>query len=135
LFRSERLQATDPDWEFSDAEMMTAVGHLANYGYVRVLRTASGSRVILLAPDLLNNLAASFVLEARRNPKGLGALDEGRVLNGEYPFPELSGLGESDRQTLLDAATTLFLGHNTCFREPHETATYLIFPELINQKK
>ena len=41
----ERLQATDVDWEFSDAEMMTAVGHLANYGYVRVLRTASGSRV------------------------------------------------------------------------------------------
>ena len=42
---------------------------------------------ILLAPELLNNLAASFVLEARRNPKGLGALDEGRVLKGEYRSP------------------------------------------------
>ena len=35
-----RLQATDPDWEFSDTEMMTAVGHLANYGYVRVIQTS-----------------------------------------------------------------------------------------------
>jgi small GTP-binding protein len=130
-----RLRETDAAWEFGDEQMMAAVGHLARYGYVRVLRTSAGDERILLIPELLNNLAASFVLEARRNPKGLGALDEGRVLKGEYPFPELSGLDEHDRQTLLDAATTLFLEHNTCFREPHETMTFLIFPELINQKK
>ena len=130
-----RLQETDPNWTFSDEEMMTAVGHLANYGYVRVIRTSTGERFILLAPDLLNNLAASFVLEARRNPKGLGALDEGRILKGEYTFRELNGLGERDRHILLDAATTLFLEHNLCFRETHGPATYLIFPELINLKK
>ena len=123
-----RLQETDPDWTFSDAEMMTAVRHLANYGYVRVIRTSTGERLILLAPDLLNNLAASFVLEARRNPRGLGALEEGRLLKGEYPFPELNGLGEHDRQTLLDAATTLFLEHNLCFRETHGPETYSSSP-------
>ena len=130
-----RLQEWDPGWEFSDAEMMTAVGHLANHGYVRVLRTSTGERCILLAPDLLNNLAASFVLEARRNPKGLGSLDEGRVMNSAYPFPELGALDERGRQTLIDAAVTLFLEHNTCFRETYGQTTYLIFPELINQKK
>ena len=130
-----KLQATDPEWRFSDDEMMAAVANLANYGYVRVLRTSGSERCILLAPELLNNLAASIVLEARRNPRGLGALDEGRLLKGEYRFPELDGLDERDRQTLLDAATMLFLGHNTCFRETHEPDTYLIFPELINQKK
>ena len=67
-----RLQETDPGWEFGDEQMMTAVGHLANYGYVRVLVTSTGERRILLAPELLNNLASSFVLEARRSPKGLG---------------------------------------------------------------
>jgi GTPase SAR1 family protein/Tol biopolymer transport system component len=130
-----RLQETDPNWEFTDTEMMTAVGHLANYGYVRVIQTSDGQKRILLAPEMLNNLAASFVLEARRNPKGLGALDEGRLLKGEYPFPELAGLGETERQTLIDAAATLLLQHNTCFRETNESATYLIFPELINQKR
>jgi WD40 repeat protein/GTPase SAR1 family protein len=130
-----QLKETDPNWGFTDTEMMTAVGHLANYGYVRMIRTSDGQERILLAPEMLNNLAASFVLEARRNPKGLGALDEGRLLKGEFPFPELAGLGETDRQTLIDAAATLFLEHNTCFRETHESATYLIFPELINQKR
>ena len=129
------LQTVDPAWRFTDAEMMTAVGHLARHGYVRVLRTSASDERILLAPDLLNNLAASFVLEARRNPKGLGALDEARILNGEYQFPELSGWGEGDRQILLDAATALFLGRNLCFRESLGPVTYLIFPELINQKR
>jgi small GTP-binding protein len=131
----QQLQETDPDWPFTDSEMMAAVGNLANYGFVRVIRTSTTEERILLAPDLLNNLAASFVLEARRNPKGLGALEEGRVLKGDYAFPELAELSEDDRQTLIDATTTLFLGHNLCFRETHEPATYLIFPELINYKR
>ena len=34
-----RLEATDAGWRFSDAEMLTAVGHLEIYGYVNRLRT------------------------------------------------------------------------------------------------
>ena len=56
----------DAQWQFTDAEMLTAVGHLANHGYVKRLKTSQGEPRILLAPELLNNLAASFVLEARR---------------------------------------------------------------------
>lgn len=128
-----RLEAADPD--FTDDEMMTAVRHLSNHGYVQVLRTAAGEQAIFLAPELLNNLAASFILEARRNPKGLGALEEDRVLTGDYSFPELEGLSPQDRSTLLDAATVLFLEHNVCFRETHGDRSLLIFPELIQRKK
>jgi len=131
----ERLEALDKDWEFTDDEMMTAVGHLAKYGYVQILRTASGAQSVLLAPDLLNNLAASFVVEARRNPKGLGALDEALVLSGGYDFRELDKLDPKERDILLDAAMVLFLEHNICFRESLGRTTYLIFPELINLKK
>src|SRR5262249_49124290 len=63
----QRLEATDASWQFTDAEMLTAVGHLENYGYVKRLRTSKGETCILLSPELLNNLASSFVLEARRN--------------------------------------------------------------------
>ena len=117
--------------------MMTAVGHLANYGYVRVLRTSKGEERILLAPELLNNLAASFVLEARRNPKGLGSLEEKRLLAGGYSFRELEKLSEEERDILLDSAALLFLEHNVCFREtdPLGGQSYLVFPELINLKK
>jgi len=70
-----RLEATDAGWRFTDVEMLTAVGHLENYGYVKRLRTSNGEQRILLRPERLNNLASSFVLEARRNPKGLGSLE------------------------------------------------------------
>ena len=130
-----RLEATDAKWEFTDAEMMTAVRHLSTHGYVSVLRGQSGEETILLAPDLLTNLAASFVLEARRNPKGLGALEEARVLAGEYKFPELVGLSAEERDVLLGAADVLFIEHNLCFRETLGEQTFLIFPALINQKR
>lgn len=75
-----RLEQTDASWQFTNAEMITAVGHLENYGYVKKLTTSQGETRLLLAPELLNNLAASFVLEARRNEKALGALEERRLL-------------------------------------------------------
>jgi small GTP-binding protein len=133
----ERLEAIDSDWNFSDDEMLTAIGHLENYGYVKRLRTSKAEKRVLLTPELLNNLASSFVLEARRNPKGLGSLEEKRLLNGGYTFPELAKLTDAERDVLLDAATLLFLEHNVCFREtdPLRMEPYLVFPELINLKK
>ena len=132
-----RLEGTDPEWKFTDAEMLTAVGHLENYGYIKKLRTSRGEECVLLAPELLNNLASSFVLEARRNPKGLGSLDEKRLLSGDYSFSELTTLTEAECDVLLDAAALLFLEHNVCFREtdPLSMKSYLVFPELINLKK
>lgn len=132
-----RLQGSDSSWRFTDAEVLTAVGHLENYGYVKRLLTSKGEQRILLQPERLNNLASSFVLEARRNPKGLGALEEKRLLAGGYGFPELRDLQESDRDVLLDSAALLFLEHNVCFREtdPLRIEPYLVFPELINLKK
>jgi len=133
----QHLEATDSKWHFTNDEMLTAVGHLENYGYVKRLRTSKGERRILLEPERLNNLASSFVLEARRNPKGLGALEEKRLLSGGYDFPELKDLGDADRDVLLDSAALLFLEHNVCFREtdPLRMEPYLVFPELINLKK
>lgn len=130
-----QLQATDSDWNFSDDEMMTAVGHLATHGYVTVLQGSQGTKSILLEPDLLANLAASIVLEARRNQHGLGVLEESRLLAGEYNFPELRELDEDECEILLDAADVIFLEHNLCFRETFNRQTFLIFPSLINEKR
>ena len=133
----ERLVKSKKKWKFSDAEMMTAVGHLANHGYVTKLKTSQGESRILLSPELLNNLAASLVLEARRNVKGLGSLEEQKLLTGHYKFPELEHVAAAERDLLLDAAAVLFLKHNVCFREtdPNNMQTYLVFPELINLKR
>jgi len=121
--------------DFTDLEMKTAVGHLQTHGYVMILRSPAGDENVLLTPELLIKLASSFVLEARRNPKGLGALEEERVRRGEYSFPELASLEKLEQDILLDAAMNLFVKRNICLREISETQTLLVFPSLINQKR
>jgi len=130
-------------WTFTDAEMMTAVGHLETHGYVAILRSSAGEQHILLTPDLLASLAASIVLLADKNPRELGAVSETELLavsdvellQGKYPFDELKGLEKSEQQILLDAAILRFLQHNLCFRETLGNDTLLIFPGLIKQKR
>ncbi|MET0414549.1 MAG: GTP-binding protein, partial [Actinoplanes sp.] len=131
------LEAESGAGPFSDEEMLSAVGHLAHHGYVATLHTSAGDPRILLAPERLNNIASSIVLKARGNPRGLGSLEESRVVAGEYDFPELNGLRVDEREVLLDSAVAMFLQHNVCFREtdPLTSAVYLVFPELINLRK
>jgi WD40 repeat protein len=122
---------------FSDAELATAIDHLSKHGYVTRLTTSRGEPRVLLAPDVLNNLASSIVLEARRNPRGLGSLEEEPLLAGEYAFPELQDFAPEDRSVLLDSAVVMFLRHNLCFREtdPLSARGYLVFPGLINLRQ
>ena len=135
LVLREQLQATDRAWRFTDAEMMTAVGHLETHGYVAVLRSSAGEQYILLTPDLLVTLASSIVLLADKHPRELGAVSETELLQGKYPFEELIGLSPTENQILLEAAILRFLEHNICFRETLNDETLLIFPGLIKQKR
>lgn len=129
------LTATDPGWSFDVDEMMTATGHLENHGYVAVLTSSAGQQFILLLPTVLPDLASSIILQADKNPRGLGALSETVLLQGGYQFPELAGLGKSEQEVLLDAMVVRFLRHNVCFRETLGAETVLIFPGLIKQKR
>ena len=116
------------------AELDASVRDLQVHGFVHLLRAADGTRLVLLKPELLNNLASSLVLEARRNDRGLGALDEAAVFAGRYRFPELDGLRDEQRRVLAESAIVLFLEHNVCFREQLGDQVLLIFPELINER-
>ncbi|MCP4701058.1 MAG: GTP-binding protein [Gammaproteobacteria bacterium] len=129
------LLAKNPDWQFDDAEMMTAVKHLENHGYVAILRASSGVEAVLLAPELLADLASSIVLQADKHPRDLWALSETALLRGDYAFSELDGLETTEKEILLDAATERFLNHKLCFREILGAETLLIFPGLIKQKR
>ncbi len=129
-----QLQATDASWHFSDAEMLTAVGHLQNHGYVRILRRSSDEQSVLLTPELLINLAASYILKAQSNEKGLGALEEARALRNGYKFPEVENLSDVERDTLLNSVAELFLNRNICFRESVDGQTFFIFPSLILER-
>lgn len=120
---------------FTESEMITAVKHLENHGYIAILKQTTGDVIILLSPDVIVNLASSLVLEARRNSRGLGSLEEEVLLNNGYDFYELKKLSDTEQTILIDAATYLFIGHNICFREAYNEKTYLVFPSLINEKR
>jgi GTPase SAR1 family protein len=134
---AELRAALNQDWHrpaASENQVANAVDHLAVHGYVSRLTTSTGVSRILIDPALLNNIAASMVLEARRNPRGLGSLEETLLRNGGYKLPELDDISKADGDILLDAAIAKFLEHNICFREtdPLSRRSYLVFPELIN---
>ena len=131
----EQLQQTDKDWSFTDAEMMTAVGHLETHGYVAILHSSGGEQYVLLAPELLGTVASSIVLLADKNPRELGAVSETELLQGKHQLSELKGLPQGESQILLDAAILRFLQHNICFRETLENENLLVFPGLIKQKR
>jgi small GTP-binding protein len=131
----EKLLSVDNDWRFTEAEMMTALGHLETHGYIALLKSSAGDQHILLAPDLLVTLASSIILLADKSPRELGALSETILLQGGYPFDELTNLPPQESQVLLDAAVLRFLTHNICFRESLGEETLLVFPALIKQKR
>lgn len=131
----KQLQATDKDWKFTDDEMMTAVGHLANFGLITILKSSSGDGFILLVPELLPSVAASIFLHADKHPRELGSVNETQLLQGKYPIDEFKGLEEEEQQVLLNATVVRFLEHNLCFREKLSNDNLLIFPSLIKQKR
>ncbi|HLA42895.1 MAG TPA: toll/interleukin-1 receptor domain-containing protein, partial [Aggregatilineales bacterium] len=76
-----------------------------------------------------------MVLEARHNPRGLGALDEMKLMGNDYRFPEMVALAENEQNILREAATMLLVQHHLCFREVSDGRSLLIFPTLINQRR
>ena len=134
----DRLRSGPTPGDWTREEVRRACLHLERNGFVRLLTTSQGEERLLLDPTLVNNLAASFILEARRNPRGLGALEEDQLLAGGYRFPELEELPPEDRQYLVEAVVELFLQRRLsyrCFREMLGTTRLLVFPELMNLRK
>jgi GTPase SAR1 family protein len=131
----QRLEISDPKWRFSSDEMTRAIIHLGNHGYIAKLQNSDGKELILLVPDLLLNLAASMVLEARRHERGLGLLDELRLFSGGYRLPELSGFSVNRQAIMLDVIVSLCLQRTLCFRELVNDRSHLVFPSLINERR
>jgi GTPase SAR1 family protein len=133
VFQREVNKNTEKKLSLSNIE--SALHVLKAHGHVILLQDSRGKQWILLNPNLLVKLASSFVDEARRNTKGLGALQEEYLLQNKYPFPELQGVSSKDAKILVDATTLLFIERNLCFRETLNNQTFLVFPTLIQEKR
>ena len=118
--------------------MLTAVGHLENYGYVKRLRTSQGEQRILLAAGTAQQ--PGVVLRAGGAAESEGAGCAGGE-DGCWPaatrFPELEKLARSRARRAAGLRGLAVPGAHVCFREtdPLRMEPYLVFPELINLKK
>lgn len=129
-----QLQDTDPSWHPTEAEVLTALRHLENHGYVTIVHTSHGKEVILLAPERLVSLAASILLEVNRDPYQLGTISETQLMQGKYHFPEIADLEENQQRSLLDEVVNRFFEHKVCFRERLGTEMLLVFPGQIRSR-
>jgi small GTP-binding protein len=121
--------------DLTDRALTSVVQALARHGFVHLLRTPAGENRVLMRPELLNNVAASIVIEARRNPDGLGAVDEDHLVQGAVEIRELRDLPADVAHTLLDHAVARFLSRALCVRERWSGRSLLVFPELINLRR
>ena len=115
--------------------MMTAVGHLETHGYVAVLRSSAGEQHILLAPDLLVNLAASIMLQADKNPRELGAVSETELLQGKYPSMNSKGWTSTKRRSCSTPPSCAFCSTTFVSGRPWAATPCSFSPGLIKQKR
>ncbi len=130
-----RLQALAPSFTFKLDDLNAALQHLENHGYVKRLYDPARQPTILLYPERLIKLASAFVLQARAHRRGLGALEEAKLLAGGYDFEELQDLDPAEQKTLLTATASLLIERHVCLRGHSDHTPLLIFPTLIHQKR
>lgn len=124
--------------EITTAMLLKALPQFANYGYIRLLGASEAPARILIAPEIFDGLAASFVKQARQHPQGLGVLEEDRVLADDFHFPELRGLSDFNKKLMLREVVLGFLEKNLtlrCLREVVGEKSLLFFPELVSMKR
>lgn len=132
-----RLQAA-LSCSLTNDELLNSLGVLESYGYVRLLGNGSAKARVLLVPTLFDELAASFVGHARKNERGLGALDDDLVLTRRYDFKELNGLTDPQKDLLVQSVRVAFVEGRLavrCQRELVGTTRLLVFPELVTLKR
>jgi GTPase SAR1 family protein len=119
-------------------DLLEVARQLASYGYIRLIGVSEDERRVLLLPELFDQLAASFVSEARQHPQRLGVLEEESVLANEFDFRELRGLSEVNQKSLLRSVVLAFLERNLtlrCLREVVGQKSLLFFPDLVSLKR
>ncbi|GAA2722073.1 hypothetical protein CAE01nite_26810 [Cellulomonas aerilata] len=135
LLTFEQLRNTSlKDLEVTDAELRSAVRNLERSGLIAVVQATSGVEAVVLKPELLNNLAASIILTARRNERGLGAVEEDLLRENHWSFSELQDMSRDEQFLMVDAAIARFLHLNVCFRTTIGATSLLVFPDLINER-
>ncbi|HMG21347.1 MAG TPA: hypothetical protein VK607_08530, partial [Kofleriaceae bacterium] len=106
------------------------VEQLARQGMIADARMSDGSRMVILEVEQAERYAASLILAARDNPRGVPALELARVMSAETSLPRIAQgdrLPRDQELVILECVIDLLIKSGICFR----SGWLLIFPALF----
>jgi GTPase SAR1 family protein/predicted phosphodiesterase/uncharacterized Zn-finger protein len=115
---------------FDDAAFGAVTDQLATQGVIVKTKLTGGDDAVVLQLPVIERYAASLIVAARNNPRGVPALETSEL---GAPSISLPGMTAEDRvprgqeRIVLEAVVELMIEHGLCFR--HEGL--LVFPTLL----
>ena len=106
------------------------VEQLARQGMIADARLRDGSRMLILEVEQVERYAASLILAARDNPRGVPALEMASVGLADMSFPRIAPgdrLPRDQELVVLDCVVALLINAGICFL----SGRLLIFPALF----
>ncbi|HSR98407.1 MAG TPA: metallophosphoesterase [Kofleriaceae bacterium] len=108
------------------------VEQLARQGLIADARLRDGSRMLILEVEQVECYAASLILAARDNPRGVPALEMASVGLADMSFPRIAPgdrLPRDQELVVLDCVVALLINAGICFL----SGRLLIFPALFRE--
>jgi WD40 repeat protein len=108
----------------------TVVDQLAAQGVIACSRMATGEHALVLQVQEIERYAGSLILAARKNPRGVPALEIRAITKPDFTLPgipEKERLKRTQEKAVLECTVELLLEHGICFE--HEGL--LVFPTLF----
>jgi GTPase SAR1 family protein len=103
---------------------------LASQGVIARAKTSSGKSALILRVEEVERYAGSLIIAAKKNPRGVPALELRAIAQENYSLPGISDqerLPREQEKPVLECTVQLMLEHGICFQ--HEGL--LIFPSLF----
>ncbi len=116
---------------YEEAAVDVVSEHLATQGIIVRTRLADGEEALVLQLPVIERYAASLIIAARNNPRGVPVLEE-RLLGSTKTIP-LPGMTKKERlsptkeRMVLECIVELMIQHGICFRH----GGLLVFPTLF----
>jgi len=115
---------------FDDAAFGAVTDQLATQGVIVKTTLTGGDDAIVLQLPVIERYAASLIVAARDNPRGVPALETSELGSPGISLPGMTGedrVPRGQERIVLEAVVELMIEHGLCFR--HEGL--LVFPTLL----
>lgn len=127
LARFRRKRKTD------DANAKVFASCLRGLESAGVIRRLAFGQYILLQPELLDDYCGWLIFAARKQPDGLGYIQESDVISGHFPMNDDRPLkGKEEEKIILLATMQEIVSRNIAYRQETGKGTMLVFPSELN---